>query len=303
MRYLDLLLGVAIGVYCTLLFLSTDPVTPLSYFIDDGEAVHFNISNPSKIMGQLIDLQLVLQTPPLSRGVHSLHMTLPGQDTGDGTQIDVRAVIVQNTTNANFLDTVPSTSSTSTSIVATPSSHNIPSLLSSVGHGTGLHVNKKIIIVIGGMAGVIIAAILILLAIRAKRRWLRNKTTNISKAAIPFSVQRDNRAATFILSRHIVSEKADRYREALEHPTRELRRVSSDEEDTDGQTSESRDAPSRLRRVRYRVHEDAEEANRLEDDDEGEVIVSLPPMYRPHRRVSAPPDILAPDIPPAVHYK
>jgi len=103
-------LGLSIGIYCLLDFPSSN-TTSLSYFVDDGPPITFPISRPTKSPSvAALDFQLIIQTPRLSPGSHTIHIAGLNDHPSD-INILPRQFIVQNTTlKPTELEPVPAIS-------------------------------------------------------------------------------------------------------------------------------------------------------------------------------------------------
>jgi len=263
---------VSLGVYCSL-STQTQANLTFSYIIDKQQAVNFTLSSPAMASGQLIDYQLLMQTPKLSAGFHTLNMTFLGPSGLDGT-ITARQIIVQNSTSLVDLAAVPA-------IVAT-SSLSTPSPLSSSGHTTNPYNAKRIskgtISAISACAlGFFIILILVFACYKRTRRKKRILKAQQPKHPLsPFSPPPPIVVNRFRIAQYTTAEKTEKYRQEYGFVTTQppppipARREN-------GPAFGSIERPNQTRRVHYRVHEDG---GRVGQENIGQVeIIDLPPVY------------------------
>jgi len=101
--------GIAAAVYGGLQFIGTgeSSVYSLSYVIDQGQAVNFTLNNPSENPQMAIDNQLLVQTPLLPFGQHTLIIKLLKTNLLSEAFVLSSNVIVQNSNLARNLEVVP----------------------------------------------------------------------------------------------------------------------------------------------------------------------------------------------------
>lgn len=268
-------LGVSVGIYGNIVGFNDAPSpgspsssSTLSYTIDSGEPVIFTIEKPAQGQSNLIFSQLILQTPPLSHGPHTL--TLTTHVPGSLQDFFALTAIVQNTTQPINLTPVPSISSSisfSTSSSLSTSHRNTSS---------NAHIDFRIIMGIALGTSMVILLILLWLCRRRIRKRAVMERNKLHVAVDPFSPPDPAQIGRrrFMLAQYVTTEKTNKYRQAFG--------IGINITISDGENQADEYEDGQPRRVRYRVHEDGGEVINVEggeaSDDDGDVI-SLPPIY------------------------
>ena len=274
-----LLLGISAGLYGSFAFKTTGNSSTLefSYEIDQGPPINFTLENPFSNPSVIAAMtpQLLLQTPPLSPGPHTLRLTV--LKSSDGLiSILGRQFIVQNTTRLVQLEAVPSIPNSS--MISNPVLDVVRK-----GHRT----NEAVI------AGAAVSAFVILfIGLWAWLKWRKKGRVSIldqRRVSQPFDIPDHHPSGRFRLSQYTTRTKTNKYREAFSSISLELNQPIQWEH---GQGGTTIDVPQsdEEHRIRYRCHEDGGELHDAEvqhgNNNEDEVI-SLPPMYSTLRRSSS----------------
>ena len=247
--------GVSLSIYSQIIFESTRP-SVLSYTIDDGPPINFTVGTPTSPNATLlIDFQLIIQTPILAQGLHSLRMTIVGPNAGaDGNSFSPRMIIAQNTTRSSNLDPVPSLTSTGALIISQESR-------------SSRHISQ------GALVAMVLSVGLVLLIgtftlrftqARRKRQKIADNSTIVQES---FSLPDPDQRGRFYVAQYMTREKTEKYREALGNLTE-----SQPVQDIEGGPT-SVDSQATAARVRYRIHEDGGEVGEVEQ------VIDLPPIY------------------------
>ncbi|KAF9555616.1 hypothetical protein CPC08DRAFT_780314 [Agrocybe pediades] len=258
--------GTSISVYCQLL-LDPGATSALEYVLDGQAPINFTITSPDSDTVFSSTLQLLVQTPSISPGMHSMRINLlDSQPDPHAAKITLVQYIIQNSTRSlNLLEAVPPVTTTLSSTEALLSATAISPSFTRGPSGTSSLTRHAKVVVAVACATTLAAVVTIGICIWWVWKRKKKKCSEDNATARALSLPDPSELGRFRVYQHTTTEKTGKYR-AMFGGASARDSVSR----TEGSSQRTR-SPGR---ARYRVHEDG---GSIVSETGTEGVVDLPP--------------------------